>query len=275
MAATRLPPAAADVTLRERMSLVALTRPVSSSLARCELTHLPRAPIDLGRARAQHAAYEECLRSLGCEVRPLPAADELADAVFVEDTAVVLDELAVLARPGAVSRRSEVEAVAGALAAWRPLRPIEAPGTLDGGDVLVIGRRVFVGLSTRTNQEAAAQLERALAVHGYLVRAVAVSSCLHLKSAVTAVADGTVLLNPAWVDVALFRDLERIAVDGDEPGAANVLAVGGTVVCAAAFPRTAERLARAGLAVRALDMSELAKAEGALTCCSLLFPPRA
>lgn len=265
------PGAVAGVTLRERMSLVALTRPVSGSLSRCELTHLPRAPIDLGRAREQHAGYEGCLRSLGCDVRPLPAADDLPDAVFVEDTAVVLAELAVIARPGAASRRAEVGAVARALAPWRALRRIEPPGTLDGGDMLVLGRRVFAGLSTRTNREGVAQLERALGAHGYRVHPLAVSSCLHLKSAVTAVAPGTVLLNPAWIDAAAFRDLERIDVDAREPAAANALVVAGTVVCAEACPRTRERLERAGLPVRPLDMSELAKAEGALTCCSLVF----
>jgi dimethylargininase len=252
------------------MSLVALTRPVPLSLARCELTHLQRVPIDLGRARAQHGAYEERLRSLGCDVRPLPAADDLPDAVFVEDTAVVLDELAVIARPGAASRRAEVESVSAALGAWRALRRIDPPGTLDGGDVLVVGRRVFAGLSSRTNREGVEQLEGALSPHGYRVHPLTVSSCLHLKSAVTAVAPGTVLLNPAWVDAAAFGEFERIAVDAREPAAANALSVAGTVVCAEAFPRTNERLARAGLPMVALDVSELAKAEGALTCCSLL-----
>jgi dimethylargininase len=205
-------------------------------------------------------------------VRPLPAAGDLPDAVFVEDTAVVLDELAVIARPGAASRRAEVESVSTALGTWRALlRRIEPPGTLDGGDVLVVGRRVFVGLSSRTNRDGAEQLERALGPHGYSVHPLAVSSCLHLKSAVTAVAPGTVLLNPAWVDAAGFGEFARIAVDGGEPAAANALSVAGTVVCADAFPRTNERLARSGLRVLALDMSELAKAEGALTCCSLLF----
>lgn len=255
------------------MALLALTRPVSTSLARCELTHLARAPIDVGRARAQHAAYEECLRSLGCDVRPLPAAHELADAVFVEDTAVVLPEVAVIARPGAPSRRPEVEPVAAALAEWRPLRAIEAPGTLDGGDVLVAERQVFVGLSSRTNADGAAQLGRILGGHGYEVRPLAVSACLHLKSAVTVAAPGTLLVNPGRVDPGAFGGFERVEVDPREPDAANVLDVGGTLLCAAAFPRTRERLERAGLRTRGLDMSELARAEGALTCCCLLFAP--
>ncbi len=253
------------------MSLLALTRPVSPRLADCELTHLRREPIDVGRARAQHRAYEECLRALGCDVRALPAAPDHADSVFVEDTAVVFDELAVVTRPGAVSRRAEVEAVAHALAAFRPQRAIAAPGTVDGGDVLVVGRAVFVGRSTRTNAEGVAQLARIVEPHGYSVQALDVTSCLHLKSAATAVAPGTVLLNPDWVDARAFRAFERIDVDPAEPLGANALDVAGTVVYAAAFPRTRERLERQGRAVRAIDMSELAKAEGAVTCCSLVF----
>jgi len=250
---------------------IALTRPVSPSLARCELTHMARAPIDVARAAAQHAAYEECLRALGCDVRPLPAAPGHPDAVFVEDTAVVFDELAVITRPGAASRRAETGAAAEALAALRPLRYIEAPGTVDGGDVLAVERTVFVGLSTRTNAEGAAQLARALEPHGYAVRTLAVSSCLHLKSAATAAAPGTVLLNPGWVDAGAFRAFERIDVDPAEPLGANALNAGAAVVYAAAFARTRDRLQRHGLTVRTVEMDELAKAEGAVTCCSLLF----
>lgn len=253
------------------MARVALTRAVSPMIAACELTHIARAPIDLGRARAQHEAYEECLRSLGCEVRRLDDEPQLPDAVFVEDTAVVLPEVAVITHPGAASRRAETRTAAAALAAHRPLLRIEAPATIDGGDVLVAGRRVYVGLSTRTNVEAVEQLRRALGRHGYDVRPLSVTSCLHLKSAATEAAPGVVLLNPEWVDAGGFAGLECIEVDPREPLAANALNVGGTVVYADAFPRTRERLERRGLAVRALDMSELAKAEGAVTCCSLVF----
>lgn len=251
--------------------LIALTRPVSPSLARCELTHVARQPIDVARAAVQHAAYEECLRALGCEVRPLPAAAEQPDAVFVEDTAVVLDEVAVITRPGAPSRRSEVDAVAHALAAFRPLQYVGAPGTVDGGDVLVVERTLFVGLSTRTNAEGVSQLARVVEPHGYTVRTLAVSSCLHLKSAATSAAPGTVLLNPGWVDAGAFAAFERIDVDAAEPLGANVVDAGAALVQAAAFPRTRERLERHGLRVRTVEMDELAKAEGAVTCCSLLF----
>jgi dimethylargininase len=252
-------------------ALRALTRPVSPGLARCELTHIARQPIDAARAAAQHASYEECLRALGCEVAGLPAAPDQPDAVFVEDTAVVLDEVAVITRPGAASRRAEVDAVAHALAAWRPLQYVGAPATVDGGDVLVVERSVFVGLSTRTSQEGVAQLARILEPHGYHVRPLAVSSCLHLKSAATTAAPGTVLLNPDWVDADAFRAFERIDVDPAEPLGANALSVGGAVVYAAAFPRTRERLQRHGLEVHTVEMDELAKAEGAVTCCCLLL----
>lgn len=250
---------------------IALTREVSSMLARCELTHLDRQAIDPDRARAQHRGYEECLRALGCEVRRVPPAPDLPDAVFVEDAAVVVDEVAVVTRPGAPSRRDEVGSVAEALATHRPLARIEAPGTLDGGDVLVVGRRVFAGLSTRTNEDGIRQLARALAPHGYDVRPLPVARCLHLKTAVSRVAPRTVLLNPDWVDAREFAAFDRIAVHPDEPWAANALCVGGRVVHPQAFPRTRERLAARGLDVRAVDVSELAKAEGGVTCCSLVF----
>lgn len=261
----------APETTTSKRAHVALTRDVSSSLARCELTHRPRETIDVDRAQAQHRAYEEVLRSVGCDVRRLPPLPEMPDAVFVEDTAVVFDELAVVARPGAPSRRDEVASVAETLASCRALRTIESPGTLDGGDVLVVGRTVFVGRSTRTNEQGVRQLADAVAPHGYTVRSVTVTSCLHLKTAVTRVGPNTVLLNGGWVDAQAFAAFDRIEVDGAEPWGANALEIGGVVVYAAAFPRTRDRLRRGGLDVREVDVTELAKAEGAVTCCSLVF----
>jgi dimethylargininase len=244
---------------------------VSPSLARCELTHLSREFIDVERARAQHLAYERVLRSLGCDVRRLAPEPDLPDGVFVEDTAVVLDELAVITRPGAPSRRAEVPSVAGALARFRACHVLEEPATLDGGDVLVIGRSVFVGLSTRTNREGVAQLAGALLPFGYSVPQLAVDSCLHLKTAVTRVGPSTVLLNPDWVDARAFDAFERVEVDPNEPWGANALEIGRVVLYPAAFPRTRDRLLRRGLDVREVDVSELAKAEGGVTCCSLVF----
>lgn len=257
-----------------RVPTLALVRPVSDSLGRCELTHLARAPIDVARARSQHERYVELLSELGCSVEWLPAAPDMPDAVFVEDTAVVVDELAVVARPGAASRRGETEAVAAALARWRPLAFIEAPGTLDGGDVLRVGRRVFVGRTERTNAAGRDQLRALLAPHGYTVEAVTVTGCLHLKSAATEVADGTLLVNRAWLDAAPFAGLELLDADPAEPSAANALRVGETVVLAEAFPRTRRRLEAHGLTVRTVPADELAKAEGGVTCCSIVVAGR-
>jgi len=251
--------------------LHAITRAVSPAIVDCELTHLERTPIDLDAARAQHAAYEAALADLGCRVEHLPPEADLPDSVFVEDVAVVLDEVAVITRPGAGSRRDERPSIEAALAPHRPIARIEAPGILDGGDVLVTGRDIAIGVTSRSDRDAIEQFQAIVAPHGYRVHPVEVRGCLHLKSAVTALDTGTLLVNPAWVDPADLPDRRCIAVDPAESGAANVLPVGGTVLAAAAYPATADFLTAAGFDIRTLDASELAKAEGALTCCSLLF----
>ena len=193
--------------------LVALTRSVPPSIDRCELTHLEREPIDYARAVREHAAYEGALRTLGCRVERLPDLADDPDSVFVEDTAVVFDQVAVIARPGADSRRGEVESTARALAAHRPLARIDAPGTLDGGDVLVTPGRVFVGVSGRTNTDGVRQLAAILAPHGIEVIAVPVTGCLHLKSAVTLLrAPRTLLINAAWVDPSHFTGFDLVEV---------------------------------------------------------------
>ena len=250
---------------------IAITRQVSPAIADCELTHLPRRAIDLERAREQHRQYESCLAELGCDLRSLPAEPELPDSVFVEDCAVVLDEVAVITRPGAESRRSETASVAASLEPYRSLSRLRAPATLDGGDVLQVGRTIYVGLSGRSDERGRDQLRELLAPHDYTVRCLDVQRCLHLKSAVTRVAEETLLLNPDWIDPAVFPRLRLIEVDPVEPDAANALLVGKTVVLPTAFPRTRERLERQGLSVRGVEASELAKAEGGVTCCSLLF----
>jgi dimethylargininase len=250
---------------------VAITRKVSPAITRCELTHLQREPIDAALAVRQHEAYERCLAELGCRVVSLPSEPELPDSVFVEDTAVVVGELAVVTRPGAPSRRAETPAVARVLAEYRAVAAIEAPGTLDGGDVLRLGRRLFVGLSGRSNREGTEQLRTLLSPHGYSVEALPVTGCLHLKSAVTQVASDTVLFNPAWVDPVAFEGSRHIETDPSEPYAANALLIGDAVIYPAAFPRTAARLQRAHIRLVTVDVSELAKAEGAVTCCSLIL----
>ena len=251
--------------------LIALTRAISSAITRCELAHLPRAPIDVEVARAQHRAYERCLAEAGCTVVRLDAGPEMADSVFIEDTAIVFDEMAIVTRPGAASRRQETPAVAEALARYRALQRIEAPATADGGDVLVVDRTVFVGCSSRTNAAAIDQMRQFLSSYGYTVAGVSVSGCLHLKSAVTRVADDRLLINREWLSIEPFSAFELVDVHPDEPYGANALLVGGEVVYATSFPRTRARLEACEVRVRAIDVSEIAKAEGALTCCSLIF----
>jgi dimethylargininase len=254
--------------------LVAITREVSPRMSECQLTHLARAPIDVNRACEQHRAYEKCLESQGCRVTSLPAEPELPDSVFVEDAAVVFDEVAILARPGAESRRPEVASIAKALGPYRKLAGIEAPGTLDGGDVLTVGKQVFVGLSRRTNQASIEQMRARLEPHGYSVESVPVERCLHLKSAVSQVAERTLLINPKWMETAAFRGFELIEVDPAEPFASNALLVNGAVIYPTAYGRTRQRLEERGLRVVPVEVSELAKAEGGVTCCSLILRTR-
>lgn len=250
---------------------IALTREVPARISECELTHLERVPIDRARAVEQHAEYEAALRAAGCSVERLPPAPDLPDSVFVEDTAVVFDEVAVIARPGAPSRRGETPAVAAALARVRPVHHIERPGMLDGGDVLRAGRRVFVGLSTRTNRAGAEQLRALLRRFDYVVETIETSGCLHLKSAATMLADDWLLVNPDWVDVARFGGFRLLDVHPSEPFAANVLCIGDVALCAEAAPLTRAGLEANGLSAVAVDVSELAKAEAGLTCCSLII----
>jgi dimethylargininase len=250
---------------------IALMRGVPPTLERCELTYRRFEPIDLRQAVAQHAAYANLLRSLELEVIELPADPALPDCCFVEDAAVVLDEAALLTMPGAASRRGELDAVGAALVPFRPVERTPLPATLEGGDVLRIGRRLFVGRSARTNEAGIARLAAFAEPLGYRVLPVTVTGCLHLKSAVTALDDERVLANPSWVEMSAFVGLAVLQVAPEEPDAANVLRVGGLVVAHPGFPRTLDKLSELGYAVRPLDVSEFLKAEAALTCKSLLF----
>jgi dimethylargininase len=250
--------------------LIAITREVSSAIERCELTHLARTRIDVPLARRQHDAYERCLEAAGCTVKRLPAGDDMPDSVFVEDIAVVFDELAIVTRPGAVSRRTEIAGVAEALSGFRSVLTVEAPGTVDGGDVLIVGKRVFVGRSSRTNGEGIDQMRRILEPCGYQISTVEVDGCLHLKSAVTAVGDNRLLINPAWVRATDFAGFALIAVDPTEPFAANALRLGDRTVYSDAFPLTRRRLQHCVRDIVTVDLSETAKAEGGVTCCSLI-----
>ena len=240
---------------------IAITRAVSPRIAECELSYIERKPIDFARAAAQHDVYERLLASHGCEIVHVPAAPDMPDSVFVEDTAVVLDEVAIITRPGAESRRGETEGVAKVIERFRPLFRITEPATLDGGDVLFIGERLYIGLSQRTNMEAIRQLN-AIPVQ--------FEGCLHLKSAVTQIDDETLLVNPRWVDTRQFPGFECIAVDFAEPFAANALRVGDSLLYSASYPRTRRLLEARGCRVEVLDVSEIEKAEAGVTCCSLI-----
>ncbi|HKW14363.1 MAG TPA: arginine deiminase family protein [Candidatus Krumholzibacteria bacterium] len=257
------------------MTAIAIIRPVSKSIVNCELTHLAREPIDYGTAVAQHADYEAALIRLGCDVVRVPVAHDKPDAVFIEDVAVVLDEGAVMTRPGALSRRDEGREVETVLARYRNLVRITEPGTLDGGDVLHVGKTLYVGCSGRTNHEGIAQLRTLVSNLGYDVTAIDVHGCLHLKSAVTAVGDNTFIGNSAWVDRHAFARHEWIEVDPREPFAANALSVNEGVIYPLAFTHTADLLRRhleqRNVPLELVDASELAKAEGGVTCCSLIL----
>jgi dihydropteroate synthase len=254
--------------------IVALTREPARALDACELTYREREPIDAGAAARQHEGYCEALRACGASVVTLPPVEELPDSVFVEDTAIVLDELAILTRPGVESRRAEVEIIEPEIARLRrKVVRLESPATLEGGDVMRVGRTLFVGLSSRTNWEGFTALRELVAPHGYRVCAVGLNDCLHLKTGCTALNDRILLANPAMVDIGSFG-CEVLLVDEAEPLAANVLRVGNSLLVGEEFPRTARLLADRGFDVRRVNVSEFAKAEGGLTCMSLLFKQR-
>jgi dimethylargininase len=251
--------------------MLAIVREVPRSIASGERMHVAREPIDLEKAREEHRRYVGALSGLGCEILSLEEEPELADSVFVEDTACVFDEIAVLTRPGAPSRRPEVDSIAEVLQNYRRVVRIEPPATLDGGDILVFGKRVFVGLSSRTDGGGVGALAEHLAPHGYTVEGVPLGDCLHLKSAVSVLGEECLLVHPGWVDGALFGAARIVEIDPTEPFAANAVFLENSVIVAEAFPRTRERLESSGLRVVCVPAGELAKAEGGVTCCSLLL----
>jgi dimethylargininase len=250
---------------------IAITRDVSPRFNECEITHIERTPIDVEVARAQHHEYVKALASLGCQVVELPAEADLPDSVFVEDTAFILDEVAVITRPGADSRKAETDSIIRALSPHRALVHVTEPATVDGGDVLVLGKNIYVGISTRSNNAAIRQLQELLDVYGYKVTGVEMHDCLHLKTAVTKVDENTLLINPNWVDNFHFKDFDWIIVDPSEPFAANCLPVNGEIIFPTSFPKTRAKLESRGYKIKAVTVDELAKAEGAVTCCSLII----
>ena len=252
-------------------SWAALTHRPSPLLGECQLTFIDRTPIDLERANAQHQAYCASLQAAGVQVQVLETSPDLPDSAFVEDCAVILDELAVLTRPGRPARQPEVERLVPFLAEVRLVLQMQSPATLEGGDVLRRGKILYVGRSTRTNSAGIGALREIVHPHGYRVFPVPVHGSLHLKTACTALDDGTLLANPDWIDLSYLEGLRLLSVPEAEPWAANVLRIGERLWAQSAFPRTLEMLLRAGYAVEALDCSEFLKAEAGLTCLSLVY----
>jgi dimethylargininase len=251
--------------------LTAITRAVSPALADCELSFIPRQPIDLSLAQQQHHAYEKLLADLGARVISLPPQPELPDSMFVEDPALVLDELAIIFPLGTETRRREAVTIAEALSPFRKLAHVHLPDIVEGGDILRIGKKLFVGITERSNAAGIAQLTQIVAPHGYQVTGVPVTGCLHLKSAVTWLGNNTLLANRAWFDSSSLQGYEWIDVDPAEPHAGNALAFGGKIIFPASFPRTRARIEARGFPIAALDIAELQKAESGLTCSSLIF----
>ncbi len=257
--------------------LFAITRQVSPAINQCELTHITHEHIDYERACMQHQQYEDALRSLGMHIISLDAEQDLPDSVFVEDVALVLDECAIMLNPGAASRRPEVASVEKVLAQYREVFHIQSPGTLDGGDILRIGRTIYMGLTSRSTENAIAQMKAILEPRnfqvssGYQIHTVNVTDCLHLKSAVTQVNEDTLLINPEWVFKNDFLGMQFIEVHPSEPYAANAVLVGDAIIYPSSFPKTQAKLDKRGIRILNVDVDELAKAEGAVTCCSLIF----
>lgn len=255
------------------MSL-AFTRAVSPRIVECALTHLDRSPIDVTRAIAQHVEYEWALKAAGYTLHRLEQLDDDPDAVFVEDTAVLLGQHAIVTRPGTASRRDEIESTARGLEQFFTIHRLNA-GNLDGGDVLKIGDTLYVGQSNRTDEEGAMSLEAVVSPLGYNVIPVELGQCLHLKTAVTFAGpdrDGrpTLIANQDWVDASRFGDMSVINVGDAEPFAANVVRAGHRLIMAAGSPRTATKLRERGFTVVEVELSELQKAEAGGTCMSLL-----
>ena len=253
------------------MTLTAITRDLSASINDCELSFHARQPIDVAKATAQHQAYRDYLAERGMRVISLSAEAGLPDAVFVEDPAVVVDEVAVISNMGAPSRRPEATSLAEAISRYRPLRFLTEPATLEGGDVLRVGRSVFVGLSRRTNREGFEQLRDLLGLYDYRVESVEVRGCLHLKSACSHLGNETVLVNQAWIDANPLRRFKLLDVPEEEAAAGNALMIDNVAIVPASFPRTRALLEERGFWVHPIDVSELQKAEAGVTCCSLIF----
>ena len=250
---------------------VAFVRAVPDSFADA-IVQGRRPVIDVARARTQHGAYQAALTDAGYRMEVIASDPAHPDCPFIEDVAVALDHVAVVTRPGAAARRGEIESVAAALAAVRPPRRIEPPGTLDGGDVLAVGRTLYVGRSSRTNQAGIDQLATIAGEGGYDTIAVDVDRVLHLKSAVSLLDDETVLIGSGAVDPSVFADMRQIEKAESDLHLASTLRLrDGRLLMTHNAQLTAERVAAAGFEVVPIDMSEFQAADGGLTCLSILI----
>lgn len=249
----------------------AILRTPPPGLEHCELTHIGRTPIDPVLALNQHQNLARILADCNYSVITLPPVPGLPDSSFVEDTALILPEAAILLPLGTGSRSAEAELIRAPLQElFGSVRVIPPPVRIEGGDILRTGKQLFVGISTRTDVAGAEALADITDEWGYEVSTVEIGGSLHLKTAVTAPDDRTVLLNPEWVDPAAFGDRDVIEVDGSEPFAANILRLWNKIVAHKGFPRTTGRLRNAGFEVVETDISEFLKAEAGLTCLCLL-----
>jgi dimethylargininase len=251
--------------------LRAITHKVSPIIDRCELTFIDRSPIDLQLATRQHNDYCAVLERLGIIVNTLSENESYPDSCFVEDTAIVVDELAVICSMGVSSRRGETKLIERELSKYRSIAHITLPATIEGGDVLRIGKSIFVGQSSRTNKEGVQELTRILQPYGYRVVPAKTKESLHLKSACSAIDDETLLVNPDWVELDVLKGFSLVYTPPEEPWSANVIRVGTTVCIQAGFPRTVELIAGMVERVEIIDISELRKAEAGLTCSSIIF----
>jgi dimethylargininase len=231
---------------------------------------------DLGRPSyllilEQHRAYRQTLLSLGLDVIVLPAEPVYPDAYFVEDPAIITPSIAVITRPGAPSRRGEEITLEPFLEYYRPLAHIRPPGTVDGGDVLMVGNHFFIGISERTNKEGANQLAAFLANTGYTSETIPIAVGLHLKSGVNYLGKNTLLITKSLADNSVFTKYEKILLDPDEEYAANTLWINDTLLMPAGFPKARAKLSHLGMNIIELDVSEVRKMDGGLTCMSLRF----
>jgi dimethylargininase len=252
------------------MAPVAITHRPSPEIGRCELTYVARQPIDYDTAVAQHAGYRAMLRGEGIDVVTLDANLSHPDSVFVEDAAVVLDEVAIITMPGAVSRRGEIDAIERTLRQYREAHRIALPGTLDGGDVVRIGRSLLVGVSSRTNLAGVRSLGLIAGRYGYAVSPVTVRGALHLKSACCALPDGRLFMNPEWLARTDVAAHDVVPIPSEEPWAADILLLDDVVCLADEHRRAVDLIDSLGFTTRTTPLSEFAKAEGGITCLSLL-----